>query len=155
MKFKKFGKLPGRPSALIELALKDIEQVVKKKRYGIDMGRWFHRTNQGERCTVCLAGAVMVNSLGCTPLRGDFNITPLSYGEERAALYALNSFGCGEIESGLSYMGMELPKDVKCQYPVTHFFSSTSNVVMGGRKNKQQWIADLREMVKYLKKHGL
>ena len=40
MRFKKFGKLPGKPSALIRLALHDLALVERSKKYRVDMGSW-------------------------------------------------------------------------------------------------------------------
>ena len=107
-KFKKFGKLPGQPSKLIRIALADLEKVEKSPAYVIDMSRWHEP--RGERCYVCLAGAVISRTLSATP--GLFK-HPCHYGKEYYALLALNCFRMGKISNAFFYL--DLHEDYEVQ----------------------------------------
>lgn len=103
-KFKKFGKLPGRPSELICLALDDLEKAEKSDRYKIDMRKWHHPA--GGKCAVCLAGSVMAFSLKKSATKGP---TPGLPSKEKNALFALNSFRAGEIDCAFLWLDIEAP----------------------------------------------
>ena len=102
MKFKKFGKLPGKPSALLELAMKDLAKVERSQRYIVDMVEW-HSPILNNQCAVCLAGAVMANSLDIPP---DHDITPDCFYQEEHALCAIDEFRCGNISRGFKFLGI-------------------------------------------------
>ena len=53
--------LPNKKSELLTLALRDLEVVEKDNKYTVDMGDYYHQTMNS--CYVCLAGAVMANTL--------------------------------------------------------------------------------------------
>lgn len=69
-------QLPDKPSELIRLALKDLRKTERQFwKYKIDMDIWHSgKTSTLSRCSVCLAGAVMAQTLK-TPisLRGGDN----------------------------------------------------------------------------------
>lgn len=93
--------LPDKPSALIRLALDDLEKVEKDGRYRVDMTQW-HGGWRPERdipCRVCLAGAVMAKTLG-TNLRA--SIVPRD-SHDGYKLRSLNDFREGRIEDGLHW----------------------------------------------------
>lgn len=49
-----------KPSELIRIAVKDLEQVeADKENYRVDMGAWHRRLPKQKKCMVCFAGAVM------------------------------------------------------------------------------------------------
>lgn len=52
-----------RPSALIRLALADLEQAEAADGYQIDMNNWHIWDDENDVCSVCLAGAVIAFSL--------------------------------------------------------------------------------------------
>lgn len=52
--------LPTKPSALLRLALEDLEAVEADKKYKVAMGKW-HEPNGA--CKVCLAGSVLAKTL--------------------------------------------------------------------------------------------
>jgi hypothetical protein len=55
---------PSTHSALIRLAVHDLEKVERDKRYEIDMRAWHAPgTPDNNVCYVCFAGSVMANSL--------------------------------------------------------------------------------------------
>lgn len=57
-------KLPDRKSALLRLAVEDAQKIEKTPGYILDMSNW--HVTIADVCHVCMAGAVMVHTLGCT-----------------------------------------------------------------------------------------
>lgn len=106
----KRGALPRKPSALITLALDDLEKVEGDSKYRINMNTW-HTVSTvtsdvgvGTVCTVCLAGAVMAKTLGA---RADRDNQPECYASTAVLykLFALNCFRVGNVIDGLWSMG--------------------------------------------------
>ncbi len=106
--FGKAAELPDEPSALIRLAINDLEVIEKLPQYTIDMGYW-HQAANGNQCAVCLAGAVMARTLK-TPFR-EYN-TPLDFKDldVQNKLAALDHFRCGRLYEGFRIMGLHDPK---------------------------------------------
>ncbi len=103
------SKLPDKPSTLIRLALDDLKKCEASDDYVIDMADWHVPFGSG-RCEVCLAGAVMAQSLGVGISR---DTTPGSMGEGLdRKLSSLEEFRQGYIHSGLRKMGIEPPEDL-------------------------------------------
>ena len=50
-------------SQLVELAINDMASVKKDKRYKFDVYKW--HVPEGNKCFVCVAGAIMAKSLSC------------------------------------------------------------------------------------------
>lgn len=99
--------LPILPSDLIMLALKDLMAVEKLKSYKINMGKW-HEPNG--KCSVCLAGAVMVKELKIPKYKSVTGPGGLGLSDREAnCLSALDRFRRGDIEVGLNQMGLLLP----------------------------------------------
>lgn len=111
--------LPDKPSELIRVALVDLEKCEADPRYLINMGSWHSPTCDTDdcescardrkaankpngRCYVCLAGAVMAQSLDTSPRKAGY---PGSFAEA-AKLRALNDFRVGSVLSGLQEMGL-------------------------------------------------
>lgn len=94
-------KLPDVPSELIRLALSDLEKCEASESYAINMLDW-HLPEFGV-CHVCLAGAVMAQSLGAyigeKPHPEDFG------SGAHGKLHALDSFRQGLLDQGLAEMG--------------------------------------------------
>lgn len=105
------GRLPGRPSALIRLALADLRTVeVLPDLYKVSMAGWHSGSaTPSGRCFVCLAGAVMAQTLGA-PVGEEINPSAFP-GPEYDALMALNAFRVGAVSSGLQ--SLKLPQDVR------------------------------------------
>lgn len=102
-KFKTFGKLPGQPSKLIDLAIKDFESVLKNSRhYEIDFSKW-HYPNFDGKCAVCLAGSVMAETLKADILE---KLRPGDFPEEEQALRALDFFRKGYVASAFRELGL-------------------------------------------------
>lgn len=99
------NKLPDKPSELIRLALKDLSKCERSKRYEVDMEKW-HSPEAG-RCLVCLAGAVMANTLRVSP---EVKTTPSRLcisGSGNNKLLALDYFRKGHILCGLESIGID------------------------------------------------
>lgn len=109
------SKLPDKPSALIRVALEDLEKCEKDPRYEINMGRWHERTLTDEdnpdsaKCAVCFAGVVVANRLGLTPDE-TFRFKAFDY-ETRSKLLALDEFRCGCWRIALAHMGINEPSE--------------------------------------------
>lgn len=61
-------KLPRQLSALLRIAVADAKAVQRRKRFRLDMDIYCSASTNGS-CWVCLAGPVMVQSLGLDPRR--------------------------------------------------------------------------------------
>jgi hypothetical protein len=59
--------LPDKPSALLAVALADLEKAERSRRYKIDMGTWHNPSANEKTCSVCLAGSIMAFSLKVPP----------------------------------------------------------------------------------------
>ena len=59
----KVKQLPEYPSELLQLALDDIAVIKKNKKYKIDVEIWHSPNDDTDKCEVCLAGAVLANTL--------------------------------------------------------------------------------------------
>lgn len=99
------SQLPDKPSSLILVALADLAKVEKSRKYQVDMGIWHEPGSiaRGNRCQVCLAGAVMARSLGADP-KASFD--PSSFPLESDKLSALDCFRTGAIRAGLACFGL-------------------------------------------------
>jgi hypothetical protein len=110
------------PSQLIKVALKDLEVAERSDQTSINMSFWvLPRCSAAEnRCTVCLAGAVMVGSLGASTSEHG---TPEDYFNifVRNRLYAIDQFRKGEVSSGLNLMDVPLPKGMPTYVFVPHY----------------------------------
>lgn len=94
------NKLPNKPSALIRVALTDIELCRKDPKYDLDMNDW-HRPGIDKICYVCLAGSVMAKTLKSIY---DARFEPSRFDHETGnKLLAIDLFRLGEIVSGLEY----------------------------------------------------
>ena len=102
-----YHKLPSKPSALIALALRDLDRVLQNPEYEVNWGRW-HAPSVGDNltCHVCLAGAVIAGTLGTDKelVRDPEYFDP----DTRKKLLALDDFRTGDIENALTYLGLEM-----------------------------------------------
>jgi hypothetical protein len=137
--------LPRTPSALIELALADLEKAENSDRYVVDMTTWHDGDRYG--CAVCLAGSVMAFSLG---FDSDLPAEPADIGgDDMRALYALDCLRTGQIDDGLDYLDIEIPEQRKDELGrwrrnVTHY-----------EDYPDKFKADMRELAADLKELGL
>lgn len=119
-KFKKFGKLPGKPSELIRLALKDAAKIKDTPGYKLDMNIW-HCVDSFV-CHVCLAGSIMASSLRIDKDRSTY---PSDCGRSLPALWAIDNFRLGQIYDAFDHLGLaddyivndiEVPSAVSDEY---------------------------------------
>lgn len=112
MKFKTFGRLLGKPSQLLAIALNDLSRAESGElgNVRIDMERaWVRGDPGGASCTACLAGCVVIGSLGVR------NPTQLTWAfwnaveREADALLALDELRKGLVEEAFSYLGIGWP----------------------------------------------
>lgn len=97
-----YGDLPvSTPSALIELALADLEKVEADPRYQVDMCTWHQPA--GEACLVCFAGSVLAKTVGL-PIDADSDEFTIPLWAQ-----ALNEFRVGNVFTGLRYLGITEP----------------------------------------------
>ncbi len=96
--------LPSLPSALIRLALADLEKCEGDSRYCVVMNTVWH-TPSNNVCYVCLAGAVMAKTLR---IPNDRWYSP-EQSVYRKQLSALDAFRSGLIARGLSYLSLTRP----------------------------------------------
>ena len=97
--------LPDKLSALIRVAVADLEKCERDENYIVDMDYWhIYRNN---KCLVCLAGAVMAKScnipttMDCSP----FSFTIIR--SEANKLSALDSVRIGDIQEALGLFDIE------------------------------------------------
>lgn len=109
------AQLPDKLSELLRLAVRDAQAVAAMSGYRLDMWSW-RRQASGGTCAVCMAGAVMVNTVGEPPggWRDD-ETSPRSYGpvsdSTATKLLAINCMRAGAF----------LRPGHLADYPVTTF----------------------------------
>ena len=106
--------LPSLPSELIRAALEDLRACERDDGYVVDMSNWHGpiTDNRGRKvCAVCLAGAVMAQTLGL-PHDLDIDDTDLAgYGcDDQGALLALDYFRRGMMTAGLLFLHHDVDK---------------------------------------------
>ena len=112
MAAKKQVKLPEKPSALIRLALRDLEKVERSRRYVVDMSV-YHVPNG--HCRVCFAGSVMAYTL---KVARDFNSVATYQLPERGKMNALDCARRGDVGSMFEYLGRSMPKKIEPYFDV-------------------------------------
>ena len=99
--------LPTTPSELIRAALRDLRECERDDRYVVDMSDWHApiTDNYGRKvCAVCLAGAVLAQTLD-VPREQAISTDDLEqYGRVGERLRALDFLRLGEIEIGLEFL---------------------------------------------------
>ena len=100
------NSLPDKPSQLIRLAIADLEKCEQHPNYEIDMEKWWLQGKK--KCYVCLAGAVMAQTLPDSYLHSDPCIVPANYPSSISSkLHALNYFRMGLTVLGMSQLGID------------------------------------------------
>jgi hypothetical protein len=86
--------LPDTLSGLLRVAVRDARLVQKDPAYRLDMGTW-HSPTGNERCSVCLAGAVMAKTL---ERPADENAVPCDFdGVLAQKLRLIDDMRCGSV----------------------------------------------------------
>ena len=94
-------KLPNKPSELLMLALEDMEKSLDKG-YEIRMSNWVE-----PKCSVCMAGAIMLNTLNVLDEEAYFPDPEIFDQNTRDKLYAINAFKKGKLEHFESNLGID------------------------------------------------
>lgn len=123
-RYRKMGRLPTKLSALILVALHDLEEVEKDKRYVVNMDKWhtpvrywkprtaYQPLTPVNVCHVCFAGSVMARR---DSLKPQMNAFPENFSRTvQKRLLALNSVRTGAVASALEDMGVtyKLPRSL-------------------------------------------
>lgn len=140
--YKVESVLPDTPSALIRLALADLEKIEQSPHHKVNMKVWHDAAGRvsssldptlsaayGDgRCQTCFAGAVLAMSLNTDP--GEFlNVCAVRkrYGGKVAdSMLALDAFRMGDVWSGLHYLDKYDPRAPR------YWSVSTYETVYGG-----------------------
>ncbi len=134
-------QLPNKPSALLDLALKDLIKTEKDKKYIINMGDW-HLTRDFLPCCVCLAGAVIAKTLEW-PIDKDY--WPASDSRNDKKLMALEYLRTGDVYSAISTMGLDLKGD----------YMKLDRDIVGYDESPKDFKKQIQKLVKDLKTAGL
>lgn len=137
--------LPNKPSELITVALDDLRRCEEDARYAINMWATWHAPsfqNDGSAtdvCYVCMAGAVMAQTLGEDI---DTNIFPSSYDTGlQNKLSAIDELRCGNIS--LALMSLELSPSA---IPDRDIVSYREETVDQFHKQMHAFAQDLKEV---------
>jgi hypothetical protein len=144
------AQLPNKPSGLIRLALEDLKKCLANPDYEIDMDVWHSPTDEGT-CHVCLAGAVMAQTLRLEP-DGDLSpydlVTKYHMPQEVVdKLRAINSLRLGMVEFGLDAMGIDIAESglaLDKYYTITAYADDV-----------EQFQQDLHELANTLERQGV
>lgn len=136
--------LPNKLSALIRVALDDLEKCENDGRYRINMDIWHDPDPAISVCYVCLAGAVMAQSLKLAPSKSR---APSMFPENQSKLYALNGIRSGHIYGPLLEMGVGVSPDSMPEK--LRKFSVTSY-----SRSPTQFKSDLRALADELEQYG-
>ena len=114
--------LPATPSKLIRLAMADLYVMEQSPNYQIHMGEW-HSPQYVDRgkgiCNVCLAGAVIANTLGCNRLT---LIDPDRFTSKiEGKLRALDYFRMGSVGAGFQCMRRSFDKGMKFDRDIENY----------------------------------
>ena len=137
MNLSKINKL----HELLTIALDDLKKCEADPTYIINMHEW--HVPRGEQCSICLAGAVMAQSLGAYPSehRSLFSYdAPL---DER--LEALDDLRCGGIVDACHTMGI----------PSRWEEHKTSRIDVPDYNDKEHWWQAMGEVLRFLKEWDL
>lgn len=139
-------ELPSLPSALLRLALNDLEKCELDPRYRINMNFW-HVPKQGAPCVICLAGSILAKTINL-PINQECSV----WDEEdqsitkdnKNKLSAVNQLRLGNIGIALAKLNLSRLEELLyfidiCPYEI----------------NSNQFKADLWKLVALLESHSL
>jgi hypothetical protein len=143
---KKKTELPDKPSELIRLALHDLAEAERDKRYRIDMGA-YHEPNS--KCAVCFAGAVIAFSLNGSAKKfihpNDFDL------RTREKLHGLNELRGGFYSMALRHIeGLDWLEALRLRDKLSAIVNRPADYDDGRRAFK----ADMRKIAAVLEKEG-
>lgn len=91
-------KLPNKLSELLRLAVRDAQAVEQRDGYRLDM-LVFHEPRRGGSCAVCMAGAVIANTLEGDP---SCDLAPADFDQDTWRLWAIDSMRQGAFVDALN-----------------------------------------------------
>lgn len=112
-------RLPKKLGKLLTLALDDLEEIEKDSRYRVCMANFHGPSKGGDKCQVCLAGAVMANTF-----KTDHTKVQMPHDFSSAtdnALRALDSLRQGHIYNAQQYMRKGIRRDIPSRVPITPY----------------------------------
>lgn len=137
-------QLPTLPSAVLKIALDDMELVEKDKRYRIHMGTWHSGRAWGDKCAVCFAGGVMAKTFDCDITATCF---PAGFGVWNSQIFlALDYIKSGNVLEFLTLLRVPL-STIKCYCNINDLPTYETNPTLFKKK--------LREFQSVLESEGL
>lgn len=136
--------LPDKPSELLRLALHDLELCEQDARYVVAMHFWHvYDIDSYSRCAVCLAGAVMSQTLG---IPVDCDAKPGYFPDQiERKLIGLDLLRKGKICDALYAMGVTRPKNMPVDVYVLPYV----------RKYSQPFKESMQSLISYLESFSL
>lgn len=93
------NKLPDTLSGLLRLAVED-SKLSEQQGHELDMGTWCYKPEGGEKCIVCMAGAVMLQRLKPEyEVPGEGHAPAMYSKDTRPKLHAINDMREGQFLS--------------------------------------------------------
>jgi len=110
-KTKKRVRLPNSVPALTELAVRNsIRCEEQPEKYRLNMGAWVYRQNGSRKIDVCMAGAVMAQTLGVRPKEGEqLSPTLLLDPRTRRRIFAVDEVRGGWILQAYRFLDQSPP----------------------------------------------
>lgn len=139
-------KLPKKPSALLKLALTDVEAVEAMGNVEFDMSEWIVPADDTGTCQVCIAGAVMLNSLKASYVEDvcSFNsVVPQEF-------WAIDNFRQGRLMNALEELEISPPSSFPEQYTDNYVYLSLLS-----ENDRQEWKLHMCTIIGMLEAEGL
>lgn len=136
-----------KPSELLYCALLDLRSIQWDKRYHVNMDVWVqnhpeHDEDQTTACEVCLAGAMMVRSLG---IKEDVHNNFVEDHPLRPQFEALDSFRLGNVNEALHTLGHDpIPLMDQVHWSISEYHTGPD-----------EFFYDMMQIVKLLRNAGL
>ena len=155
--------LPNKPSELVELAILDLKAIEQNPNYLIAMDSWHvgsyrdHPNIERPRCLVCLAGAVMAQSLGIETTMTVKPWDPIFHSDVtlEGKLAALDSFRNGNIYHGITLMCPEFD-DYHSAHALLEKMGMSANIfVPEYEEDREEFYQGMEKVIKILKEHAL
>jgi len=146
-------------SELLEIALRDFEQVCKVDSFRVDMGLWLINSRAEEHiCYGCLAGAVLYQEKLVDTNDGYIDVTPSGMNfKVGMRMRAINKLRTGFLQEAAKIMHIETPHELastkiwRWWFPVNEY-----NDDLTKQENFDGPFGDaLRKLLAYLKENGL
>ena len=145
-------KLPEKMSDVLELALHDIERVETSPQYEIDMTNWHIYDRITGVCSVCMAGAVMAQTLG-VPFNETTSLTMVEVSDDdKTKLCILDDVRSSHFIPLLDFIKGEDDEDDKYR-PLFKDIMRFGNIVRY-HESPTQFKKDVQRLAETLRKHG-